>query len=46
VTFLGVLVRPGATAFTLIPKDATSRAIPFVNPITPAFEAAYGELGA
>ena len=32
-------MKPGATAFTVIPRDASSRAAVFVNPMTPAFVA-------
>src|SRR5947199_5023 len=38
---MSVSTRPGATAFTVTPRAATSRASDFVKPITPAFAAAY-----
>ena len=34
------LIKPGATAFTVIPLEASSLAAVFVRPITPAFDAA------
>ena len=37
---MSVSTRPGATAFTVTPRAATSRASDLVKPITPAFAAA------
>ena len=37
---ISVSMKPGATAFTVIVREATSRATDFVNPITPALLAA------
>src|SRR5205807_10356896 len=37
---MAVSIYPGATAFTVILRDATSRAMAMVKPISPAFEAA------
>jgi hypothetical protein len=33
------MTNPGATALTVIPREATSRASAFVSPISPVFEA-------
>src|SRR5947207_3305656 len=38
---MSVSTRPGATALTVTPRAATSRATDLVNPITPAFAAPY-----
>jgi 3-oxoacyl-[acyl-carrier protein] reductase len=35
-----VSIRPGATTFTVMPRDATSSATALLKPMTPAFEAA------
>ena len=35
-----VEMKPGATAFTVMPRGASSFAAAFVMPMTPAFEAA------
>ena len=37
---MAVSMYPGATAFTVIVRPASSRASDFVTPISPAFEAA------
>ena len=37
---MSVAMNPGATTFTVMPRDPTSRATDFANPIRPAFEAA------
>ena len=37
---ISVWINPGAIAFTVIPRLASSRAIVFVRPMIPAFEAA------
>ena len=37
---MSVSMSPGATAFTVMLRDATSSASAFVNPISPAFDAA------
>ena len=37
---MSVSINPGATALTVIPLDASSLAVAFVSPITPAFDAA------
>src|ERR1700722_10864523 len=37
---ISVTMKPGATAFAVIPRDASSRATDFVNPMRPAFDAA------
>src|SRR5690606_38080329 len=37
---MSVSIMPGATAFTVMPREATSRASAFVNPMSPAFDAA------
>ena len=37
---MSVSMSPGATALTVMPRDATSRAIERVKPIMPALEAA------
>ena len=36
---MSVSMKPGATAFTVMPRDAYSWAKVFVNPMMPAFEA-------
>src|SRR5215475_5545908 len=36
-------MKPGATAFTVIPLEATSLAMALVNPIMPALVAAYSD---
>lgn len=41
---MSVSTTPGATALTVMPCSATSRARPLVKPITPAFAAAYAVL--
>jgi len=33
---MSVSINPGATALTVMPRDATSRAIAFVRPTSPA----------
>ena len=38
---ISVSMKPGATAFTVIPREATSRATALVNPRMPALVAAY-----
>src|SRR5687767_6867984 len=37
---MSVSMRPGVTTFTVMLRDATSRAIALLNPINPAFDAA------
>ena len=37
---MSVAMNPGATAFAVTPRAASSRAMVFVSPMTPAFEAA------
>src|SRR5829696_6188745 len=37
---MSVSIKPGATTLTVMPRDATSMATDFANPISPAFEAA------
>ena len=37
---MSVSIMPGATTFTVMPRDATSRASALANPIRPAFDAA------
>ncbi len=37
---ISVSMKPGATALTVMAREATSRAIDLVNPITPALLAA------
>ena len=37
---MSVSINPGATTFTVMPREATSSAIDFANPMSPAFDAA------
>ena len=37
---MSVSMKPGATAFTVMPRDPTSRASDFEKPMMPAFAAA------
>ena len=37
---MSVSISPGATTFTVMPRDATSRASALAKPISPAFDAA------
>ena len=37
---MSVSISPGAITFTVIPREATSRASAFAKPISPAFDAA------
>ncbi len=41
---MSVSIGPGAIAFTVIPRWPSSRAMPRVSPMTPAFATEYGVL--
>ncbi len=40
-SLMSVAINPGAITFAVMPRLASSRAVAFVNPMTPAFAAAY-----